>query len=111
MQYDIDLDTLASRLLGDFSRTILQGALRVLDDNKNQIRGNLFASAILELLAHMLHEVATDNELKQCSWFKVETDDGRYHAIGSGRKSQTVADVISVCQRPNSGLHGGARPT
>lgn len=76
-QFGIDIDALASRLIDDFSRTVLQGALRVANDDGNPIRGNLFAAAIREVLGHMLHELAPDNEVTQCSWFRSETDDGR----------------------------------
>lgn len=76
-RFGVDLDAVASGLVDDFSRTVLVGALRVIDDDENPIRGNLFASAIREVLTHMLHELAPDSEVKQCGWFKVETDDER----------------------------------
>ena len=77
MQLALDVDALAHRLIDDFSRTVLQGAVQVARDADNPIRGNLFAAAIRELLSHILHELAPDEEVKECSWFHSETDDGR----------------------------------
>lgn len=76
-RFGVDISALASRLVDDFTRTVLQGALRVADDRSNPIRGNLFASAIREVLGHMLHELAPDEEVTQCSWFTPATHDGR----------------------------------
>jgi hypothetical protein len=77
MQLALDVDALARRLIDDFSRTLLRGAIQVAMDANNPIRGNLFAAAIRELLSHMLHELAPDEEVQRCSWFQAETDDGR----------------------------------
>ncbi|WP_137392504.1 hypothetical protein [Rhodoligotrophos defluvii] len=103
IRFGVDPDALASRMVDDFSRTVLQGALRVADDDKNPIRGNLFASAIRELLTHMLHELAPENEVKQCSWFNVETDDGRptraqrqRYVIQGGLSDRYVKDALQL---------------
>ena len=41
---------LAPRLLDDFSRLVLDGALKVARDEPNPLRGNLFASAMREVM-------------------------------------------------------------
>lgn len=75
--FGIDITSLAPRLIDDFSRSVLQGAIHVAQDSGNPIRGNLFAVAIRELLSHVLHELAPDEEVEKCSWFQPETRDGR----------------------------------
>lgn len=77
MKIKIDIDALAKRLIDDFSRTVLEGAIYVAQDADNPIRGNLFASAIREVFTHMLHKLAPDEAVEQCSWFKPESENGR----------------------------------
>jgi len=77
IQFGVDVDALGRRLIDDFSRSVLLGAIQAAADGTNPIRGNLFAAAIRELLGHTLHELAPDEELRKCSWFKPETQDGR----------------------------------
>ncbi|MBN8648780.1 MAG: hypothetical protein J0L55_12565 [Caulobacterales bacterium] len=52
-----------------FLKTILEGAMRVACDKENPIRGNLLASALRELVGHVLHELAPDTEVRKCAWF------------------------------------------
>lgn len=77
MKIEIDIDALTKRLIDDFSRTVLEGAISVAQDADNPIRGNLFASALREAFTHMLHKLAPDEQVEQCSWFKPESENGR----------------------------------
>ncbi len=102
-RYGVDLDVLASRLIDYFSRTVLLGALRVVDDDQNPIRGNLFASAIREVLTHMLHELAPDDDVKRCDWFSAETEDERptraqrqRYVIQGGLSDRYVTDTLQL---------------
>src|SRR5262249_25151058 len=69
-------EQLAQRLAFDAMRRILRGASEV-SRSDNPIRGNLFAAAMRELLACVMHKLAPDEEVKSCPWHKKETDDGR----------------------------------
>lgn len=102
-RFGVNVDAIASRLLDDFSRTVLRGALRVADDDGNPIRGNLFATAIREVLGHMLHELAPDDEVEQCSWFLRETADGRptraqrqRYVIQGGLSDRYVEETLNL---------------
>jgi hypothetical protein len=101
--YGVDPDALALRLIDDFSRAVLQGALRVAKDDGNPIRGNLFASAIREVLTHVLHELAPDDDVKRCDWFQAETDNGRptraqrqRYVIQGGLSDRYVMDTLQL---------------
>jgi predicted pPIWI-associating nuclease len=61
-----------AKLDDDFCQTVLTGALRVVSDDKNPIRLNLFAAAVRELFGHLLHARAPDANVTACSWFKQE---------------------------------------
>lgn len=60
--------------LDQFEQLLAVGALRVIADDGNPIRGNLFASACRELLSHLLHRLGPDQEVQACSWFKQAPD-------------------------------------
>ena len=60
--------------LDKFEQLLAAGALRVIADNGNPIRGNLFASACRELLSHLLHRLGPDDEVQACSWFEQVPD-------------------------------------
>lgn len=57
-----------------FVVAVLEGALRVAKDDGNPIRGNLVASSLREILGHLLHALAPDEEVRKASWFKQATD-------------------------------------
>jgi hypothetical protein len=64
------IDALNMALPDDYSRTLLKGGLRVLNDIENPIRMNLFAAAGRELFTHVLKYYAPDAEVRGCDWFK-----------------------------------------
>lgn len=67
-------EQVAALPLDDFSKLVVQGAMRVVADPANPIRLNLFAAAIRELFSHTLHRLAPDDEVKACDWFQFEKD-------------------------------------
>ena len=67
-------EQLAKLPLDDFSKQLVQGALRVVADAENQIRLHLFAAAIRELYSYTLDRLAPDAEVQACKWFKKEGD-------------------------------------
>src|SRR3954447_25500203 len=81
LQFETDPWTLAAqvkRILPDeFCHQMIDGALRVIEDRNNPVRLHSFSAAVRELLTHLLHELAPDDEIKKCSWFKPEDKKGR----------------------------------
>jgi len=65
---------LKTRLPDDFSRSVLEGSLRVASDLKNPIRINLFAAGIRELYGHLLHTLGPEDKVRACPWFVQATD-------------------------------------
>ncbi|ANY85468.1 hypothetical protein BB934_45450 (plasmid) [Microvirga ossetica] len=63
---------LRPKLLDEFSQHVLTGAMRVVRDEKNPIRLNLFAAAVRELYSHTLHLLAPDERVTKCSWYRLE---------------------------------------
>jgi hypothetical protein len=55
---------------------LLTGALRVIQDSGNPVRHHLFCAAFRSLFENLLHDLAPDDNIKQCSWFRVETGYG-----------------------------------
>ena len=70
-------EQLAKLPLDDFSKLIVQGALRFVADAENPIRLNLFAAAIGELYGHTLDRLAPDAEVEACVWFEFEKDQSK----------------------------------
>lgn len=65
---------LEEALPDDFSRKLLDGALRALGDQNNPMRAHAFAGLTRELFNHILHNAAPDNEVRACSWFAQAPD-------------------------------------
>jgi hypothetical protein len=62
------LDDLRNAVPDNFSRTLLDGAVNVLASD-NPIRAHLFATAIRELLGHILQTKAPDDAVKAAPWY------------------------------------------
>lgn len=70
-------EQIAARLPNDGMRTVLDAAFEASQDAKSKLRGNTFAMAMRELITDLLHSLAPDDMVKACSWFVVESKDGR----------------------------------
>ncbi len=57
-----------------FLKKLLSGVLRTGRDKKNPIRGNLVASVLREVIGHVLHSLAPDDEVRECVWFEQAKD-------------------------------------
>ncbi|TPW31466.1 hypothetical protein FJU08_06825 [Martelella alba] len=69
------LESSISELISKFPRdefleALLVGTWRVAIDADNPIRGNLIASALREVIGHVLHKLAPDESVRACVWFK-----------------------------------------
>lgn len=65
-------DGIGTLLLDDFSRKVLSGALRVVEDKDNPLRLTMFSVAIRELLGHSFHKLGPEQEVTRCAWFVLE---------------------------------------
>jgi hypothetical protein len=62
---------LAPALPDDFSRTLLGSAIETLGSN-NALRAHHFASTVRELVTHVLHTLAPDDQMTEASWYQQE---------------------------------------
>jgi hypothetical protein len=62
-------DALRKQLPDDFSRSLLDGSLRVLRDGENAVRLNLFCAGLREVYSYVLQERATDADIRATPWF------------------------------------------
>jgi hypothetical protein len=62
-------ENLKDQLPDEFTQSILEGSLRVLVDDSNPIRGNLFALGTREMMRHVLEIKAPDGLVRRCEWF------------------------------------------
>lgn len=68
-------NALAEQFPGDaFLAKLLKGVMRVARDTSNPIRGNLAASGLREVVGHVLHGLAPDEEVRRCVWFEQAKD-------------------------------------
>jgi hypothetical protein len=64
------------RLRTPFQKELFAAALKGLEQLDNPLRANNFATGLRELLRILLVDLAPDNQVKACEWFKPETQNG-----------------------------------
>ncbi|MBK8056134.1 MAG: hypothetical protein IPK35_23395 [Saprospiraceae bacterium] len=86
-------------LTSQFELELFDAALYSLNDTTNRLRYNNFAYSIRELSRHFLHNLSPESNVKKCSWFKVETKDGKptraqriKYAIQGGISNEILKD-------------------
>ncbi|WP_121120187.1 hypothetical protein [Croceibacterium ferulae] len=107
-----DLPVIALRALeplavDDFSKRVMQGAARVLEDRDNPLRLNLFATASRIFLEHLMGTLAPKAEVEQCWWYVAPEDtDGPTRAqrirfcLRGGLADSFVIDELGLDPRP-----------
>ena len=65
-------EALCERLPDSFTKDVLSGSLRVLNDDGNPIRGNLFALGVREMVGYLLRAAAPDESIRACAWFPLD---------------------------------------
>lgn len=70
------IDSIAEKIGDPFVSMMMHGAQRVLLDAQNASRIHLFALSVREVLSYLLHELAPDEEVQACEWFKPVTENG-----------------------------------
>jgi hypothetical protein len=113
------------RILPDeFCHKVIDGAMRVLEDTSNPIRLHLFAASIRELLTHVMHGLAPDEEVEKCSWYAPEENtrgptrrqraiyitrggiaEERVGVLGSGISATQHKEVLAVMGQLNKYTH------
>ena len=84
-------EQLAKLPLDDFSKLVVQGALRVVADAENPIRLNLFAAAIGELYGHTLDRLAPDAEVEPQAQLGVDAR----RTVGLAAACVDLADLLA----------------
>lgn len=92
-----DVEALRALLPDAFSATLLDGSIAVLDSD-NPIRAHLFAAGVRELLGHILHSKAPDEQVMAAPWYReVEPRPTRRQratfAIQGGLSDELVEDI------------------
>lgn len=64
------IEKLNSFLKDDFEKDLFLAARKNLDAEYHSLTFNNFAYAMRELIRHLLHRSAPDEEIRKCSWFK-----------------------------------------
>lgn len=72
-----DLNDIKRLLTSTFEADLLEASIVSLNESENKLRYNNFAYSIRELSRHILHRLAPEQNLKNCTWFEIETTDGK----------------------------------
>ncbi len=67
-----------------FEHDLLDAAIKNLEEKSNVLRFNNFAYSIRELSRHILHRLASDEEVKNCPWYSPNYDDKKELIITRG---------------------------
>lgn len=67
-----------------FEHDLLYAAIKNLEEKSNVLRFNNFAYSIRELSRHILHRLASDEEVKNCPWYSPIYDDKKKLIITRG---------------------------
>lgn len=70
------IENIKEILESDFEKELFESAIHNLSDSDNKLRYNNFAYSIRELSRHFLHRLSHDENVKSCSWFEIQTDNG-----------------------------------
>lgn len=87
-------------LSSEFEIELFESAIYNLNDKKNKLRYNNFAYSIRELSRHFLHRLAPDENVKECDWFIVQTENEKptrtqriKYAIQGGINDETLNEL------------------
>ncbi|BCW89970.1 hypothetical protein sos41_31380 [Alphaproteobacteria bacterium SO-S41] len=65
---------LDEHLIDEFSKELLDEAIRILGDQSYKYRLHIFATLVRETITHTLHELAPTAAVEACPWFKQAED-------------------------------------
>lgn len=64
-------------LKSEFENELFDASLKNLEDKDNKLRYHNFSYSIRELSRHFLNSLAPEERILDCTWFKIETDNGK----------------------------------
>ena len=67
-----NFDKIKKILTSQFETDLFEASLASLKDNNNKLRYNNFAYSIRELSRHFLYSLSPEENVKKCSWYKIE---------------------------------------
>jgi hypothetical protein len=82
----IKVRRIASRLQDPFHRAVFEAAIQSFEQEKNPLRVNNFATGLRELSRIVLHDLAPDEKLQACSWYKPKMDSNGKIVIERGQR-------------------------
>jgi len=93
-----------STWMSDFERELFSAALRNLHDASNPLRLNNFAFSVRELMRHVLHRLAPDENVLRCPWYANETPTPQgisrrqraLYAIQGGLQDSYVTGILGI---------------
>jgi len=71
------MDNIKRLLTTKFETELFDASIASLNEKGNKLRYNNFAYSIRELSRHFLYQLAPELNVKNCSWFKEETENGK----------------------------------
>lgn len=105
------IESFTSKIDDPFVSMMMEGAQRVLLDIENPTRIHLFALSLREVMSYLLHELAPDEEVQACKWFKPVTDNGApsriqraEYAIRGGLSAADFPDLKEIESEANAEL-------
>jgi len=97
------IDQIQPYLKTDFEKELFKAAVAYIEKTDDPLRFNSFSASMRELSRHLLSRLAPDEEVKKCSWFIVETDNGAptrkqriIYAIQGGLTTKFVEDELYI---------------
>ena len=93
-----------STWMSDFERELFSAALRNLHDASNPLRLNNFAFSVRELMRHVLHRLAPDENVLRCPWYANETPTPQgisrrqraLYAVQGGLQDSYVTGILGI---------------
>jgi hypothetical protein len=70
-------EQIESYLTTDFEKKLFSASVAYLENKNDPLRINSFACSLRELIRNIFERRAPEVKVKSCSWFKVETDNGK----------------------------------
>lgn len=98
------VNNLNAQLRVEFHKNLLAASLKSLDEITNPLSFNNYCAGFRELVRHVLSDLAPDNEIKACAWYKPDETSRsgitRAHAITyiiqGGLSNDYVCDVLDI---------------
>jgi len=87
----------------DFEKKLFQSSVEYLKNKNDPLRANSFSYSLRELFRHVFNRLSPADDVKKCSWFKPETENGapsrkqRYlYAVQGGLHPKFVEDELEI---------------